>query len=81
MTNEEKANQIAWEYSKHYDPNCCKQVWVEMGAREMAEWKEQEMIEKAVKWLTAYLVDYLQCDEQIIEDFKQAMKGEIKNEK
>lgn len=45
MTNEEKAHQIAWEYTKHYDPNCCKQEWVEIGAREMAIWKDKQINE------------------------------------
>ena len=41
-TDEEKAHQIAWEDTKHYDPNVCKQEWVEMGAREMATWKDEQ---------------------------------------
>lgn len=32
-------------------------------------------LDKAVKWLTAYFVDYLNFDEQIIKDFERAMKG------
>lgn len=37
-----KAHQIAWETSKHYDPNACKQEWCEMAALDMASWiKEQ----------------------------------------
>lgn len=58
MTNEEKAYQIAWEYTKHYDPNCCKQEWVEMGAREMAKWKDlqfKESVNKAMKYLETNL--------------------------
>lgn len=51
MTNEEKAHQIAWEYSKHYDPNVCKQEWVEIGAREMAKWKEKDMMANILAWL------------------------------
>ena len=42
LTDEEKAHQIAWEDTKHYDPNVCKQEWVEMGAREMAAWKDEQ---------------------------------------
>lgn len=54
MTDKDKAHQIAWEHTKHYDPICCKQEWVEMGAREMAIWKNQqfwsqENIEEIIK--------------------------------
>ena len=42
MTNKEKAYQIAWQYSKHYDPNACKEEWVEMGAIDMAGYKDNE---------------------------------------
>lgn len=40
MSIKEKAHQIAWESSKHYDPNVCKQEWCEMSALEMASWLE-----------------------------------------
>ena len=30
----EKAHEIGWVHSKHYDPIVCKQEWCEMSARE-----------------------------------------------
>jgi len=41
MTKEkinEKAHEIAWQISKHYDPNACKEEWCEMAAKDMADW-------------------------------------------
>lgn len=41
MTKEqirEKAHEIGWQTSKHYDPNVCKQEWCEMAAMDMADW-------------------------------------------
>ena len=80
MTNKEKAHQIAWECTNHYDPICCKQEWVEMGALEMAKWKEQQMIEKMENFVKGlYLPAYPYQDREnseLIEDIKQAMKGE-----
>jgi len=42
MSIKEKAHQIAWELSKHYDPNACKQEWCEMAAIDMASWLEKQ---------------------------------------
>jgi len=44
----EKAHEIGWVYSKHYDPTACKQEWCEMAARESANYVLDE-IEKCVK--------------------------------
>ena len=49
--DKEKAHQIGWETSKHYDPLLCKESWCEMAALDMAAWKEQQMIEKAVEYI------------------------------
>lgn len=49
MTNNEKAHQIAWENTKLYDPNWCKQEWVEMGAREMSQWKDKQLNKERAK--------------------------------
>ncbi len=38
----EKAHQIAWETSKHYDPDACKQEWCEMAAIDMAALLEKQ---------------------------------------
>lgn len=41
MTREQikkKAKEIAWQISKHYDPNACKQEWCQMAAMDMACW-------------------------------------------
>jgi hypothetical protein len=40
----EKAQQIAWETSKHYDPLLCKECWCEMAALDMADWLEKNEI-------------------------------------
>ena len=42
----EEAHQIAWETSKHYDPNACKQEWCEMAALDMAYWFENQSEQK-----------------------------------
>lgn len=44
----EKAHEIAWEYTKHYDPIACKQEWCEMAAREGANYVLDE-IENVIK--------------------------------
>ena len=38
----EKAHQIAWEMSKHYDPLLSKESWCEMAALDMASWLEKQ---------------------------------------
>lgn len=50
----EKAHQIAWEMSKHYDPLLSKENWCEMAALDMASWLEkQDILSK--KDIDAYL--------------------------
>lgn len=41
-TIKKKAHQIAWEISKHYDPNACKKEWCEMAAIDMASWLKKQ---------------------------------------
>ena len=40
---EEKAHEIGWVHSKHYDPIVCKQEWCEMAARECANYVLEEI--------------------------------------
>jgi len=52
----------------------------------MAEWKEQQMIERAVEWLRANAGKYIKgclstsnyCTEHCIDDFKEAMSNNNK---
>lgn len=37
-TIKEKAHEIGWKYSKHYDPAACRKEWCEMAAREGANY-------------------------------------------
>ena len=39
----EKAHEIGWVYSKHYDPIACRQEWCEMAARESANYVLEEV--------------------------------------
>lgn len=73
MTNKEKAHQIAWEDTKHYDPICCKQEWVEMGAIDMAAWKEQQIIEALEKLIEEAEIPHKKAI-YIIEGLEKAMK-------
>ena len=47
MSIKEKAHQIAWETSKHYDPLLSKESWCEMAALDMASWLEKQ---GSAKW-------------------------------
>lgn len=49
----EKAHQIAWETSKHYDPLCCKEVWCEMAAIDMASWLKKQYEQKPFNYENA----------------------------
>lgn len=51
----------AEEYNPNPTPQCEGRIMIDL--------------DKAVKWLTAYFVDYLNFDEQIIKDFERAMRG------
>ena len=39
----EKSHEIAWQYSKHYDPIACRQEWCEMAARAGANYVLDEI--------------------------------------
>ena len=81
MTNEEKAKQITNEVfvmdaiigvdtSKKIAEICC---------RKMAQWKEQQMIEKACEWLESVNLDYYQIREgvfsrELVVDFRKTME-------
>lgn len=47
----------------------------EVGFIDGCVWADETMIDKACEWLTNYFVKYLQFDEQIVKDFRKAMKG------
>ena len=47
MSIKEKAHQIAWETSKHYDPLLSKESWCEMAALDMASWLEKQGEQKS----------------------------------
>ncbi len=52
-TIKEKAHEIGWEYSKHYDPAACRQEWCEMAAREGANYA-LEQIENSLQEFSNY---------------------------
>lgn len=80
MTNEEKAKQIASNNERsHQSRNSFIECFT--SAMDMAEWKEQQMIDKAVEWLKEN-VTYThprkgteECAVNITA-FIEAMKGE-----
>jgi len=88
MTDIEKANDLAQYYSEESD---YKRTVGYDCAIEMADWKEQQMIDKACEWLGKNIGNYQnweynefhQCVEydgsfdieKMISDFRKAMKG------
>lgn len=98
MTDEEKIQEMAFEaipenisYStvidRMVDYNGRDRDFFIDGARAAMEWKEQQMIEKAVEWLKNNIHDYYNGDsefavcnwlteDEFINNFKKAMKGE-----
>ena len=69
MTNEQKAKEF---YHKYRELNLASESAAFNAALEMAEWKEQQMIEKAVKWFENNFRDYAYRS----NDLLKAMKGE-----
>lgn len=82
MTNEDKAKQL---YRKYRDTNFAPESAAFNAAIEMAEWKEQQMID----WVRKNAYRYIDTDndseghlcerfleDAFIDDFKKAMKGE-----
>lgn len=89
MTDLEKARELAHDYFRRGQLGLCSLDTESAGyecAIKMAEWKEQQMIEKAVNWLNNNIGAYLDyeapkygCSVEIdkislIEDFKKAME-------
>ena len=78
MTDLEKAIELARKHKGLFGmrnrEECCVAA-----CQEMAEWKEQQMIDKACEWLEDNLASFWQCklydDIAFIDDFKKAMKG------
>ena len=84
MTQEEKARQLSNnDYLTEDDKELCpsedtkiriNSYWASL---KMAEWKEQQMIDKACEWLEKNIAEATGIDSYtIIESFKQAMKEE-----
>ena len=93
MTNEEKARTLSLQdhltnddYALCPSNDTIVRINAYGAAMEMAEWKEQQMIEKAVDWLKERAehyygvegeysdkVDLIFCKEEPLEDFKEAM--------
>jgi len=79
MTNEEKALKLADlckvpdDEDRYFISNRCE---IYDKCLEMAAWKEQQMIEKAVEWLEPVFKDLAgyYCGGDLIEDFKKVMK-------
>lgn len=81
MTNEEKAKELAIKYCKEIDPYG-KEVYnigCEIACCEMAEWKEQQMIDKACEWLEPIFKSLVGCNDsvELIEDFKSIMEEDV----
>ncbi len=74
MTNDEKIDRMLKFY---HGTKTLKDYLLEM-----AEWKEQQMIDKAVEWLKNNIHDYYTTNEfeqwfdEMFKDFKQAMMEE-----
>ena len=90
MTNEEKAHKIIGEgCNKQNCSECGGSLSVAGGCmefrhlKEMAEWKEQQMIVKAVDWLQSHANDFMPASYSLqkydtnllLYYFKKAMKG------
>lgn len=88
MTNEQKATELGIKYQTqcHGIGDC--EFEAKQAALEMAEWKEQQMIDKACEWLEdmacyyahweyngdTYEKEIVFDDQKFIEDFKKAME-------
>ena len=86
MTNEKKIKSLWYNFCTEKDcgghTHCefCPKAQVHPQLLEMAEWKEKQMIEKMENFVKGlYLPAYPYQDREnseLIEDIKQAMKGE-----
>lgn len=85
MIAERNGNQ---RYCKNCD-DCCQPYNSTddcfKSAMQAMEWKEQQLIDKAAEWLDDNAMDYTYDDfdnqayihrKELVDDFKQAMKGE-----
>lgn len=81
MTNEEKAKSLWYHFCTekscggYDDCKLCPKAQVHPQLLEMAVWKEQQMIEKAVEWLEPLFKDLAgyYCGGDLVEDFKKFM--------
>ena len=64
----EKAHEIGWQYTKHYDPIACKQEWCEMAAREGANYVLEHLSMTIVVSEDSHLRDNLKI---MIEQLKK----------
>lgn len=96
MNNKDKARELSKKFARQYHAN----TWPEWsndesfhfsneeiynGCLEMAVWKEQQMIQKAVEWLEEHTTEYASFDDDrkadwenkmnFIEDFKKYMEN------
>lgn len=82
MSIKEKAHQIAWETSKHYDPLLSKESWCEMAALDMASWLENQSEQKIIPKYgiedVESLVENLEIDleKEIDKEIETRWKGE-----
>lgn len=82
MKDKEKAEEIALEIEKKSFLNGFGEKGIIINelkdaAMKMAEWKEQQMIEKTVKWIKSQMIPYRASPLEIfnyIENFKKYME-------
>ena len=75
---EQKAHEIGWQISKHYDPNVCKQEWCEMAAKDMANWLLQNI--QIVKLHNAHAHDFFENHKFLcLEEQKRQLLLSLKN--
>lgn len=78
MTPEEKAKELGKKYSKPCRGIGDCEFEATQAALEMAQWKEQQMIDKATEWIRNHIPDYYGYGKifpEIIEDFRKDMEN------
>ena len=80
MTNKEKAEELAINVmtNRHFESNgVCQRKQIENALMEMAEWKDEQIMEKTCNWLysVAELTGYDSYD--LIESYKKAMEEKL----
>lgn len=72
MTNDEKIDKMLMFF---HGTRTLKDLLLEM-----AEWKQKQMVEKAVKWLkeneSSYWSEEVATPEELLDDFRKAMEEE-----